>query len=96
MIAINHHTTRCIDARQKVADAPVPRHLQFGRDVGQRQQHEGAFVQARVRYGEVRFVDDMIAVQQKIKVERAWTIAHAPHATRARFDIEQCLEKTAW
>src|SRR6185436_4008966 len=41
------------------------------RDFGERLQHEGALVHARVRYGEARRGDDCIAVEQQVEVERA-------------------------
>ena len=57
------------------AGRAVPRDRDLGGQLQQRQQHEGALVQARVRQGQPGFFDDALAVQQQVQVERARSIA---------------------
>lgn len=65
----------------------------IGGDLGQRCENETALGHSRMRYREIRGVDDQIPIQENIQVERAGGIRERPGAAVAVFDPQAQLEK---
>ena len=68
------------------AQRPRLASLDVRRDLQQRQQHEGALVQARVRHGQRRRSRRWSPIQQQVEVERARRVAVRPLAAVRQFD----------
>lgn len=66
---------------------------EVGREVGERGEDEGAFVQARVRQGESRMVEGGVAVEQQIEVEGAGAPAFGSDATARFLNGEKGVEQ---
>ena len=62
----------------------------IARQFGQRHQHEGALVHARMRHHQRRrVVDEIVPVQKQVEVERARRVAVGPFAAVRLFDAVQ-------
>ena len=62
---------------------------EIGREFRQRDEDEGAFVQARVRNGQPGRVQDQVAVKEDIHVNQARAPADGRRATQFLFDVFQ-------
>src|SRR5450830_1497837 len=79
---------------QQVAEALAIRQLQGGwRQFGQWVQHEGAQVHLIMRHLQAWFVDQALAVQQDIQVERAWAPTLKAFAALVVLDGLQRIEQ---
>ena len=60
-----------------------------GRDLGQRLQHESPLFETRMRYGEIRRVDDVVSVKNQIEIERPRRARIGAFAAEPLLDAEQ-------
>jgi hypothetical protein len=81
------------DGRQPGGDGAAAGNDQIRRDFGQRLEDEGAQVQARMRQGQARQADELVAVEQQVEVERARAVAFGADAAEALFDVKQGVEQ---
>ncbi len=76
------------------ATVPRPGTMRPGSSSAKRLEHESALVQTRVRDREARLVDDLVAVEEQVEIDRpravAWAVAGP--AERA-LDLEQRVEQ---
>ena len=66
----------CSPAR-RAGTAPVPGHDEVRVELGERLEREAPLVQARVRHGQARLVDLLVAVEEQVEVDRARAEARA-------------------
>jgi len=81
--------------RSQIPDAPVPRYDRIRAYILKREQHEGSFMHARVGYLESGLIDDQVAQQQEVEVQRPGPVALAAHAAVPCFQGEQLLQQLA-
>ena len=64
------------------------------RDLGQRLQHEPALAKSRMRHDERRrLVDDRVAIENQIQIQRPWRTRKRPLSPEISFDGEQRVEE---
>ena len=63
------------------------------RNLRQRHEDKRAFVQARVRDGQLRAIVNQIVVEQEIEIERARSVFENAHAVMRLFDPMQTVKK---
>ena len=80
-------------AGSQAATTAAPRNGEIGGDFGERQEHEGAQMQARMRQGQARQVELDVVVEQQVEVEGARPVPVAADASETGFDVEQRVEQ---
>ena len=68
---------------------PLTGSFTLGRNLGQRLEHEAPFAEPRVRHGELRFVDQLLAEQDQVEVERPCRSGIRPLAPGIALDLLQ-------
>jgi hypothetical protein len=67
-----------------------------GSELGKGLEDEHPLVQARVRNGQAGLVQLLVAVEEKVEIERPWPVlAGDPDAAEALLDCEQPVEEFA-
>src|SRR5574338_600485 len=69
--------------------------LGFGGDLGQRLQHEGTLMHARMRHHQARLVDDRLAMQQQVEIHGTRRQVPGPRAPTFMLDRQQGVEQRA-
>ena len=69
---------------EELGDGAVARHDGVGRELGERLEREAPLVQARMRHRQPRLVDDPVAVEEQVEVDRP----RAPALGRSRTPAE--------
>ena len=62
-------------------------------DIGQRDEHKGAFVQARVRDDQRRGFQDQFIIKQDVEIDQARAVAEARGAAQPGFEFFQKREQ---
>src|SRR5687768_14619298 len=62
-------------------------------DLRKRHQDEGALRQTRVWQGQVSRLEDFVANQEEIEIERAWSVREGAGAAQVALDAEQRAEE---
>ena len=81
--------------RQQLAHRPSRHRIApVGCDLRQRLQHESPLPESRMRHDQIRRLDDVVAVQDQIQIERPWRTRVGPLAAESLLDIEEQREQT--
>lgn len=67
-----------------------------GGDLGEWGEHEGAFLDAVVRDGEVRLIYSGLAPEQNVDIQFAWAVLDGAHPTVLGFDRRNVPEHLQW
>ena len=62
-------------------------------DLREWDQHEGSLVHSRMRDDQVRFVDDAVAIEKQIEVERARRVWFGPDSAELPLDAKEQLKE---
>ena len=81
---------------QQRANAPAVGKDQLGIELRERLEDEASFREPRMRHLEAGLVDDLVAVEEKVEVDRARAEARArSHPAERPFDLEEPVEQLA-
>jgi hypothetical protein len=79
---------------EKLADGSAQNWMdKIGGDFCQREEHEGAFVQAFVREDERRRVKDQVIIEQDVDIDQPWPPAESRLASNLDFGLLQFTEE---